>query len=314
MTTQVQIQGETDTVQEARTLVSRVLDINTTESRLCVHNGSEPGGIPHVNYKDAQNNEYTYAVASGTNALTLTLTKPLNGWQAGQKIAVKIANNNTGSVTLNPDSIGAKTIKKLQDGALANLEADDLVAGVIYEFYYNGTDLQISSGLGGGGKWKYGSPISLTSGGGTTWDVLGIPANVEQLQIWIDNAEHAAGNATYTLTLGDSGGIETTNYIIRNTLIDASPNTIQNSNNATGIEMCTTNSLVSMRTFFEINIDLLSSANNLYSIKGSVFDVLFDFYNEFRGRKSLSSVMDRFRITNGSGTVNTDGTIRYRYR
>lgn len=48
MSTQRQVRGASAVIQAARTLVSRVLDINTTKNRIHVYDGSTVGGIPHI--------------------------------------------------------------------------------------------------------------------------------------------------------------------------------------------------------------------------------------------------------------------------
>jgi hypothetical protein len=167
MTTQVQIRGNTQATQEARTLVSRELDVNTTDWRLCVHNGTNAGGVRHVNSFDHQNNEFTYAEATGTNALTASMRIAPNGYVTGACFAIKIANNNTGSVTLNLNSFGAKTLKKFKNYALANLESDDLIAGMIVQVLYDGTYFQVVGGIGLGGYLRQSWTPTTTSGGGT---------------------------------------------------------------------------------------------------------------------------------------------------
>ena len=71
MATQVQIRGAAQATQEARTLVSRELDVNTTDNRISIHNGSFSGGIRHVNMYDQQNNEF--------NCLFICLSLVLSG-------------------------------------------------------------------------------------------------------------------------------------------------------------------------------------------------------------------------------------------
>lgn len=151
MTTQVQIRGTTQASQEARTLVSRELDINTTDWRLCIHNGSTLGGIRHVNCFDQQNSEFNYAIASGTNALTASMRVTPTGYIEGAFYLVKITSNNTSSVTLNLNSLGAKTLKKYTNGTQTNLEANDLIAGMMIQVLYDGTYFQVISGIGAGG-------------------------------------------------------------------------------------------------------------------------------------------------------------------
>lgn len=66
-------------------------------------------------------------------------------YQAGQKFCFKAANNNTGSATLNVNSLGAQTLKK-KGSTLETLSADDIIAGGIYTVYYDGTDFIIEIG------------------------------------------------------------------------------------------------------------------------------------------------------------------------
>lgn len=82
---------------------------------------------------------------SGTDTITATLSPTLTAYASGQMFKLIPANNNTGAVTLNINSLGAKAITK--NGATA-LAADDLVAGVVYIVEYDGTQFQaIGAGL-----------------------------------------------------------------------------------------------------------------------------------------------------------------------
>lgn len=146
MTTQVQIRGAVQATQEARTLASRELDVNTTDKRVCLHDGSTAGGIPHLNYIDAQNQEYTYGAAAGTNSITVDMNKAPSAYAAGQRFSFKAAATNTGSATLNVNSLGAKTIKKVEAGALVTLDPNDIVIDSIHEVAYNGVDMILLGG------------------------------------------------------------------------------------------------------------------------------------------------------------------------
>ena len=163
MATQVQIRGSSEATQEARTLVSRELDVNTTDKRICIHDGATSGGVRHVNMFDQQNNEFNYALVSGTNALTASMRVAPNSYIAGQVFWVKIANTNTGSVTINIDSLGAKTIKKVFNNALTNLQANDLISGQMIGILYDGTDFQIVSGSGSEAGEQAWVPSSVTA-------------------------------------------------------------------------------------------------------------------------------------------------------
>lgn len=153
MPTQVQQRGAAQSTQEARTLVSREVDINTTDWRLNIHDGATAGGVPHVNFSDQQNQEFVWlASVSGTNTITGNAAKAPAAYQAGQRFVFEAANTNTGSASLNINSLGAKTLKKKDvfGGAIATLDAGDLIQGGIYTVFYDGTDFILESVDAGG--------------------------------------------------------------------------------------------------------------------------------------------------------------------
>jgi hypothetical protein len=80
--------------------------------------------------------------AGSTNSIVVTFSGGLSysSYKSGDTVVVKVANTNTGSTTLNINSIGSKTIKNPSG---ANLNASQLVAGGIYVFAYDGTNFQI---------------------------------------------------------------------------------------------------------------------------------------------------------------------------
>lgn len=152
MPTQVQVRGATQATQEARTLAVREIDVNTTDSRIAIHDGSTAGGIPHANYADIQNQEWVYAAATGTDSIAITLAIAPAAYAAGQRFVFKAANTNTGSATLNVNSLGAKTIKKISGTSIITLNAGDIVSGGIYTVFYDGTDMIMASAAGGGAR------------------------------------------------------------------------------------------------------------------------------------------------------------------
>lgn len=148
MATQIQTRGAASGTQNIRTLTSREIDIDTTATRLCIHDGSTAGGIQHINFKDQQNSTFNYVAVSGTNALTGSLAEAPASYQAGQSFFIKTANSNTGSVTLNINSLGAKTLKKIFNGALSDLGSGDIISGQMLNVLYDGTYFQVLSGSG----------------------------------------------------------------------------------------------------------------------------------------------------------------------
>tara|TARA_R110001592_G_scaffold51899_4_gene159352 strand:+ start:1939 stop:3714 length:1776 start_codon:yes stop_codon:yes gene_type:complete len=75
-------------------------------------------------------------ISSGTNTTTLTTGLSLSAYAQGTLFAFEQGVTNTGAVTINVDSIGAKDIKKHKTVALV---AGDLVAGGIYIIAYEAT-------------------------------------------------------------------------------------------------------------------------------------------------------------------------------
>lgn len=80
---------------------------------------------------------YTLTTAGTTTAYTLTYSVAPAAYYNGQRFAAIINATNTGSSTLNVNSLGAVTIKKVVAGTLTNLSAGDLVAGKFVELAYN---------------------------------------------------------------------------------------------------------------------------------------------------------------------------------
>lgn len=88
-----------------------------------------------------QDGSATYLTAvAGTNTITASLTG-LAAYAAGQAFRFVAANANTGAVTLNINTLGAKAITR--NGATA-LIAGDILAGQTVTVIYDGTQFQLS--------------------------------------------------------------------------------------------------------------------------------------------------------------------------
>jgi hypothetical protein len=152
MTSQRQIRRATTATQQARTLAVGEFDFDLTLKRLYVHDAVKAGGIAHANYVDVQNSQFTYSLVTGTDTLTATLDITPTSYLTGQAFTIKIAATNTTGVTIDFNSLGAKTIKKKDkaSGTLIALVAGDLIASGMYTIIYNGTDFILQSVDGGG--------------------------------------------------------------------------------------------------------------------------------------------------------------------
>jgi hypothetical protein len=80
---------------------------------------------------------YTLTAAGTADAKTLTYSVAPAAYYNGQRFAFLANTTNTGSATLNVNSLGAVTIKKDVSGTLTNLSASDMVSGMFVEVAYN---------------------------------------------------------------------------------------------------------------------------------------------------------------------------------
>ena len=76
-------------------------------------------------------------ISAGTDTVTLTSGLTLTAYAQGMMFSFEAGGTNTGAVTLNVDSVGAKAVVKHGDTALA---AGDIKAGGIYLVGYEATN------------------------------------------------------------------------------------------------------------------------------------------------------------------------------
>lgn len=90
-----------------------------------------------------QDSALVYAgTSAGTDTITATLSPAPSAYATGMRVFLKAGGTNTGAATLNLNSLGAKDIKKGAAGSTA-LGAGDITSGGIYEFVYDGTNMQL---------------------------------------------------------------------------------------------------------------------------------------------------------------------------
>lgn len=146
--TQTQLRRGTESQCEAMVPAEAEVVVDLTNDRLRLGDGLTFGGIPIPNAYDIQNGAFNYASASGTNTLTVGLDPVATAYGIPMTVIFKAANNNTGSVTLNVDGLGAKSVMKASGGAIVNLIAGDIVAGAFYTCRYDGTQFVMEAGGG----------------------------------------------------------------------------------------------------------------------------------------------------------------------
>lgn len=99
--------------------------------------------------------------AGSANAYTLAASTTYAAYAQGDRFCFKSNFANTGAATLNVDSVGAKTIKKM-DGT--DLAANDISSGAIVDVVYDGTNFQLVSAIG---AVPYRNVNTLTAAPGT---------------------------------------------------------------------------------------------------------------------------------------------------
>jgi hypothetical protein len=103
-------------------------------------------------------------IDSGTaNNYVVALTPSPMSYYEGLKFLFKSANANTGASLIDVNGIGNKSIKK---NVTEDLSADDIKAGSIVLLVYDGTNFQMSTGVGsgtGGGGGSLTNAMAITS-------------------------------------------------------------------------------------------------------------------------------------------------------
>ena len=222
-------------------------------------------------------------------------------------MAVIITGNNTptaGGVTYGDGSTYANTAAGAAGGVLYSAGASAPA------FSAAGTSGQLLQSNGAGaptwttpssGGFTLGTPVASTSG--TSIDFTGIPATAKVIII---NMKSISTNGTTGLIIqiGDSGGIETTNYISCTT-----------SGNSRTDGFLLQAAMVAVNTYVsQVQLVLENSTTNTWTSSGATIDVTNAALQNSAGTKSLSAVLDRVRVTTFAPAATFDaGEINIAY-
>jgi len=90
---------------------------------------------------DARDNQNTIIDTAGSgNAYTASANTTITAYEAGQLFFIRFDRANTGSATLDIDSLGAVNLRKTNNsGGYSNLTADDILDYEVYRVLYDGT-------------------------------------------------------------------------------------------------------------------------------------------------------------------------------
>jgi len=112
--------------------------------------GASIVGVPSNLAVASQDNKWIYfASSAGSDTYAITATPAVTAYAAGQEFIVNPDTANTGACTLNVNALGAKDIKKVVNGALADPETSDIIANNPFTVVYDGTRFVMSSPWGG---------------------------------------------------------------------------------------------------------------------------------------------------------------------
>ncbi len=126
------------------------------------------------------------------NALAITPSPAYTSYFLGMTFKVSVANTNTGATTINANSLGTKTIKRL-DGT--DLKAGDIVTGEVILIVYNGTTFQLINQVVGYQAFVFTSTGTFVA-----------PKGVTSVLVDIVGGGGGAGGNQGANTLGGGGG------------------------------------------------------------------------------------------------------------
>lgn len=90
-----------------------------------------------------QNSTGSFLTVTGTDTILGTASPVLTAYVVGQTFKFVAAASNTGAVTINISSLGAKSIVK---NGSTPLGAGDIIVGNLYQIVYDGTNFQLVGG------------------------------------------------------------------------------------------------------------------------------------------------------------------------
>lgn len=157
-----------------------------------------------------------------------------------------------------------------------------------------------------GGIITLGTPVASTSG--TAIDFNSIPAGTKEINVHFNDVS-LSGTDHFLIQIGDSGGIETTGYFSTSIALTTSTNAAVNA--TTGFVSYAANA--GGTAGGTITLRLMDSSNNTWTSGGLMQNGGQPLYVS-SGRKSLSGVLDRVRITTTGSNTFDAGIVNISYK
>jgi len=162
---------------------------------------------------------------------------------------------------------------------------------------------------------KLAQPMTLAtsqaSTSGTAIDFTSIPSWVKRVTLMLRGVSTSGTSTPWLIQIGDSGGIENTNYLATSSRLLVS--TIGVVASTAGFPLAVDNSASNV-CHGSMTITLLDLSTNSWVASGVFANSNYTESNTVAGSKSLSATLDRVRITTTNGTDTFDaGSINIMY-
>lgn len=220
---------------------------------------------------------------SGTDTVTATAPLSMSAYATGQMFSFVSAGANTGAVTLNLNSIGAKAVTKW--GTVA-LDAGDIQSGETCFVIYDGTRFQLL-----GVRRRIYSAAAQATTSGTSIDFTSIPSWAKRLTLLFNGVSTSGANPVF-VQIGDSGGFATTGYLGAGSSLGGA---VATSNYTTGFGLFVASA--SRLQHGSVTLSLADSSTNTWVANGVTGCSDAANMQVVAGSKSLSAALDRVRVS-----------------
>ena len=266
--------------------------------------GDTTARTDYAKASQVQDGTFTFLTSpSGADDVTATGPLSLAAYAAGQEFRFIAAGANTGAMTLNINSIGAKSITKHGTEAM---EADEVASGAVVVVVYDGTQFQWVGDRAE--QFNFPTLMTAATASSATEDFTGIPSWVTKIEATLVNLSSDSTNVI-GLQLGDSGGFETSGYAGGGTGIGIGVNSYNFSSSFlfTNVPATAADALHGV-----VTLVLSEPSSNTWAATLVIGESTSAQVNIGGGSKSLSAVLTQIRFTANGGTFD-GGTINVRY-
>ena len=270
---------------------------------------------------NSANSYSNYLVDSGSaNTIAVTVASPAAATlSAGLTLTIKVAQTNTGATTLNLNGGGAVAVV---DPLGAPLASNDLNAGGIFTFVYNGTYWQVLGALASGSTGVAFADTFTATAGQTVFTLSNNPGNINNLGVSLDGSVLVASidytwtsPETLTLTAGAKAGqtlfvryIE--NYTIGTPIAAGTNNQIQYNNSGVlnGTTIGGDATLVATTGVMKVNsvqasaiVDASLSASSNIGLTNTALVTVAATFND-----GTNTISGGYRVFSGNNAASTD--------